>query len=555
MGSEMGWDLRWGGDITAARAPCPRSMDGGAYKRMRMSQDAMMRKEKFRRHDEEESFWQLMEMASYEPVINVSFSTIQAMCLSRDIDVVVDKKPSIPGFKKFINMYYKPFLAHCIRSFFVCGFAAVRFRRLASGDIVPECLPLGSFRWTVVANSMRRENESTTKQITKAEENALRIENSGSYNGQTDFAYTQGKDYLPKFTPRESDESKLLRYRIMVLTGNIKENEIYVYEFVQPTFNVSRNSRFYATVSSPMAGLIHEYRDLREARARRSMADAWNTRAHVVCSLKDSKIPTDQPRENFLATQLTLPAVRAEHNLFLASLAEEEGMQARKITEQIEEEFLENSGNHPPLLHILPKNYDSQMLGQLNPVEDIEQLYNQWTNSVFQLFKIPPKMMIGKSHGLQKEAGMNQRIFSAEMQQLCMHLRVLAANVYSIIYGEEDPHKVNFVIQPAPKIDVESIEDLKMLFEIGSIKPSTAAKLSDTLINADKDILASVNGNMGGMVGVPGEMGALKDRNESKEDRDAGKVTKTELQYQAPKKATPAKFAPPPKVPAGGKKK
>ena len=516
-------------------------MDGGAYKRMRMSQDAMMRKEKFRRHDEEESFWQLMEMASYEPVINVSFSTIQAMCLSRDIDVVVDKKPSIPGFKKFLNMYYKPFLAHCIRSFFVCGFAAVRFRRLASGDVVPECLPLGSFRWTVVANPMRRDGQD--------------IDRSGAENVKPDAQEpTSRKTYLPKFTPRESDESKLLRYKITVLTGNVKENEIYVYEFVQPTFNVSGNSRFYATVSSPMAGLIHEYRDLREARARRSMADAWNTRAHVVCSLKDTKIPTDQPRENFLATQLTLPAVRAEHNLFLASLAEEEGMQARKVTEQIEEEFLENSGNHPPLLHILPKNYDSQMLGQLNPVEDISLLYNQWTNSVFQLFKIPPKMMIGNL-GLTKEAGMNQRIFSAEMQQLCMHLRALAGNVYSIIYGEEDPHKVNFVIQPAPKIDVESIEDLKMLFEIGSIKPSTAAKLSDTLINADKDILASVNGNMGGMVGVPGEMGALKDRNESKEDRDAGKVTRTELQYQAPKKATPAKFAPPPKVPVGGKKK
>eukprot|EP00960_Hanusia_phi_P006418 184017-Hanusia_phi.AAC.1 len=63
-------------------------MDRGAYKRMRLSQDAMMRKDRFRKADEEESFWQLLEMVAYEPVINLAFSTIQAICLSRDIDVL-----------------------------------------------------------------------------------------------------------------------------------------------------------------------------------------------------------------------------------------------------------------------------------------------------------------------------------------------------------------------------------------------------------------------------------------------------------------------------------
>jgi len=529
-------------------------MNPSAYKRMRVSQEAMMRKDKFRGYDEEESFWNLLEMSLYEPVIQVCFSTIQAMCLAKDIDVVVKKKPSIPAFKKFMNYHYKPFLFQSLRTMMVCGFVPVRFRRLASGDVVPECLPLGSFRWTVETNRMRNESEGTNKRISKAEDNALRSENSGSYMGGNADESSRKRDYTPKFTPRYDEESKVLRYRIQILTGNVKENEVFIYEFFPPSFNVTQNSRFYATVNSPMAGLIHEYRDLREAKTRRSLADAWNTRAHVVCSRKDQKIPTDQPRENFLASQLSLPSVREEHQRFIAGINEEEYREMKKSAAQIEDEFLDNSGNHPPLLHILPKNYDSQMLGALKPVEDITQMQVNWINSVFQLFKIPPKLMVG-TLGLTREAGMNQRIFSAEMQQLCGHLRNLAAAVYCIIYSEKEPHTVNFIIQPAPKIDIETIDDLKTLFEIGSIKPSMATKLADTLINADKDILGGVGGNMGGLPGVPGENVPLSERSESKKDKDAGKVTKTELQYQPPKKAAPAKFAPPPKEPAAGKSK
>ena len=517
-------------------------MDAAAYKRMRTSQDLMFKRDRNRYQDEEESFWNLLEMATCEPVIQLCFSTMQSMCLSRDIDVVVKKKPSVPDFKRFLNMYYKPFLSQAIRCMMVCGFVPVRFRRITSGDVVPECLPLGSFRWTVVPNKLKNENDEE-----KEERDQTNTKNADDFESEE-------MHFISKFRPKYDDQSKLLKYKVNVISGNVKDNEIYVYEYMQPTFNVQQNSNFYATVNSPMAGLIHEYRDMRDAKRRRSMADAWNTRAHIVCTVKDQKVPTDQPRENFLASQLTLPSVMEEHQRFLASILNQETSEQRKIMQQIENEFYDNADSHNPLIHILPKNYDSQILGQLNPVEDTTQMQVQWNTSVFQLFKIPPKMMIG-SLGLTKEAGLNQRIFSAEMQQLCNHLRTLSANVYSIIYSEKDPRSVNFIISPSPKIDIESIDDLKTLFEIGSIKPSMANRLADTLINADKDILGGIGGNLGGMPGVPGEFGAMKDRKQSKQDKDAGKIVRTELQYQAPKRATPAKLAPPPKEPAGSKPK
>eukprot|EP00960_Hanusia_phi_P027037 746605-Hanusia_phi.AAC.1 len=210
---------------------------------------------------------------------------------------------------------------------FVCGFAPVRFRRLPSGDVVPECLPLGSFRWSVETNKLKKDSELNKDNSRKG---------GGNKDGNAEQApETDGergnRRYIPRFIPKYEDEGKTLRYKIQVLTGNITEEEVMIYEFVQPNFNISSNSRFYATVNSPMAGLIHEYKDLREARTRRSMADAWNTRAHVVCTLKDTKIPTDQPRENFLATQLTLPSVWEEHQRFLASINNQEYADSKKI--------------------------------------------------------------------------------------------------------------------------------------------------------------------------------------------------------------------------------
>jgi hypothetical protein len=48
-----------------------------------------------------------------------------------------------------------------------------------------------------------------------------------------------------------------------------------VTEWVQPNFNVCENSILHATVQTPLAHLIEEYRILRETTRRYHNADAW----------------------------------------------------------------------------------------------------------------------------------------------------------------------------------------------------------------------------------------------------------------------------------------
>ena len=67
-----------------------------------------------------------------------------------------------------------------------------------------------------------------------------------------------------------------LRYRIQLV---IKDIPFRVTEWVQPNFNVCESSILHATVQSPLAHLIKEYRILRETTRRYHHTDAWCVRA------------------------------------------------------------------------------------------------------------------------------------------------------------------------------------------------------------------------------------------------------------------------------------
>ncbi|EKX46674.1 hypothetical protein GUITHDRAFT_138051 [Guillardia theta CCMP2712] len=120
-------------------------------------------------------------------------------------------------------------------------------------------------------------------------------------------------------------------------------------------------------------------------------------------------------------------------------------------------------------------------------------------------------------------AGMNQRIFSAEMQLLRGHLR---HDQLHHTARTKDRHR-----------DHRRPQDSRRDRFHQAIHGHQACR--HPLITADKD----------------NRWSGWEHGNESKKDRDAGKVTKTELQYQPPKKAAPPKFALPPKEPAAGKSK
>ena len=170
--------------------------------------------------DMAESYYLLMELLTSEPFMQECLQLIVNMCLSRELDFTIKGKAPSAEFRAFVNRHYYQFLKNAIRQ--VQGLCLVVWcvRKLPTGDKYPEVLPLGTFTWTVEQD------------------------NSGH---------------------------RSLKYRIQMV---IKEVQYTVTEWMQPGFKVNENSILHATVQTPLAHLIEEYRILRETTRRYHNADA-----------------------------------------------------------------------------------------------------------------------------------------------------------------------------------------------------------------------------------------------------------------------------------------
>jgi hypothetical protein len=74
---------------------------------------------------------------------------------------------------------------------------------------------------------------------------------------------------------RRDTETKYVQYKVRMNCGGLTEEEIYIYDFVPAKYDICSNSMMYATVVSPIAHLLIDYKNLRQAQIRRSHADAW----------------------------------------------------------------------------------------------------------------------------------------------------------------------------------------------------------------------------------------------------------------------------------------
>lgn len=97
----------------------------------------------------EESYHLLLELCSQEPTMQCCFKIIESTCLARGIDMEIGGKSPSQEFRAFVSRYYLPFAENALRYFFALGFVPWRLRKLSTGDVVPETIPLGLFTWSI----------------------------------------------------------------------------------------------------------------------------------------------------------------------------------------------------------------------------------------------------------------------------------------------------------------------------------------------------------------------------------------------------------------------
>lgn len=409
----------------------------------------------------------LLELVTSEPTILQCFRVIESTCLSQGIFCRIDGSEVTESFQRFLEDHYVPFCRSAIRAMFTYGFVPWRVRRLGKGDQVPEVLAPGTFSWHTEVGPEEQER------------------NPSRYGGAHPSFAKRRKHGAPSSAHPDDDDSRLVIYRVSPTAGGVKEEDISIFISTPPPLDISVNSNIHATVPSPLSYLLNDYKNLREAQRRRSHADAWNTTARIMSTFKPSLRTEDNPTQylmDFVHEDYYAPPALGDR-LFPPFHAHNVWQREHVMRRQ----FMETPSNHHPEVYALPRDHDIVAQPNLQPCEDLSFLLEKYRRDVCSLLGVPHEMIMGRDNGTEtvRKTLSSGRIFSTNMHDICKHLQNLLTSVYTRIYGPRPPGAIHFVLVPMPRLEIETIQDFKVLHEIGALSPDMTVKLSRILLGEE----------------------------------------------------------------------
>ena len=392
-----------------------------------------------RQSDIAESRQLLWELMSYEPTVCQCLRIVESTCLGEGVRCFIDNRECSEAFQRFVDEHYVGFCRRAIQCFFAYGFVPWYVRKDVHGNSLPDVLPHGTFEWG-------------TQPATEEDEPGSR-------------------------------RKPLLVYRVEPQRVNLKPADVHVYEYAQPSLNVSTGSYLNATVCTPMSQVLAEFKELRQAQIRCAYADAWNTTAKLVCTYAPKAHPQDEPGaalmdfvdESYYGEGMGL-GVPMMPPLCATGLASRDA--------QIRKQF-EGVGTHVPDVFTLPKDHAIAPQVLLQPRADIPFLWGKFQQSVAAVMMVPYDMVqsSGPTPETIRKTAASGRIFTSNMTQVCQHLQRLLTQAYEVIY-KGGKGAVRFRLSPLRRLEVESIADLKVLFEIGALTALHGSDVSSLVIEA-----------------------------------------------------------------------
>jgi hypothetical protein len=401
----------------------------------------------------------LLELGCSEPTLQLCFKIIESTCLSQGICCLLNGTQCSKKFQRHIDMHYTCFLKEALRAMLMYGFVPWRLRRLDMGDFIPEVLPSGTFDWNTELGPTEEERRQ------KASGSAW-----SSYNVKNKRPHFKGTD----------DDTRLVVYRVTPTVGDLKREDVNVYIYANPAYNVSINSVLGATVPSPLSHVLTDYKNLRSAQIRRSYADSWNTTAHFISTFKPNMVSQDEP------SQYLMDFVHESHyNVPHIGQNPYPQLEARNWFERdiLLRKQMDRPSTHRPMVYTLPRDHDLTQQIMLSPCEDLPFLLEKFRRDISAATGVPYEMVAGKQGGQETatKTMTSGRLFSANMHEFCRHCQNILMQVYCSIY-KVSPESVEFIMTPMPRLEVECVNDLKVLFDIGALTPDMSIELSRVLL-------------------------------------------------------------------------
>lgn len=356
---------------------------------------------------------------------------IESNVLTREI--VFKPRGTEPSdrFSVFIRTHYDQFVRQALRHIYAYGFVAWRIRKLASGDLVPEALPMASFSWAVVPN-------------------------------------------------KEKDE-KLLKYEITHCLCNVELKNINVIVITPPIYEARSGSN---SPSTPFDSVLEHYKRYKKAEENALTCDEWNSRAqiaHVHNSSQNNNMNErlvtnwiDDAQRNRHLIETGMLYHNCNYNSNTNECNDNDKIRYKKLRDAMEHQMIDHTQ-----INWFPLTDDSQLkqMENLKLNTDFERMFLLYKESVCHAMGIPTQLIIQNTFTSNTaEGGYNtsSRLFNNTMRNLSRQLSFCLQTVYEKIYKEP----CVFELSPLTRLEITSYDTVQKLLEMeNGIHPDTRKAL------------------------------------------------------------------------------
>jgi hypothetical protein len=341
-----------------------------------------------------------------EPYMSFCINQVSNDCLTHPIQIRENNKQLQPQLKQLLEFHFSKFANASLYMMYMCGFVAYYLEKV-NGVRLPHVLPLGSFTW-----SMQRIDTPTTA-----------------------------------VWPFE--------VRIDGIDVSFDKRRVHIFQ--------CHNSPAVYSPLDAVFELYVMYKNCREATVVTSQRQA--TAQVLVTETVDLKDQTISGLQ--LLDETRRYAMCGSHPLAQTDVElRPEQYPEQNVTGMKETWIQRMNDEHPELrVGILPPNSQVTHLAAA-PIDVVmlQEFFNQYIEGVLSFFNIQHRMSTGQFRVTSSQPNSNMKNQYNNILATSKRLEELLRDVYCNCFDVE-PHKVSVTITPQKKLEVSSVQDLKILAE------------------------------------------------------------------------------------------
>lgn len=378
----------------------------------------------------------LIDMACRDPDMVSCITRISNQVLNNDFEVKEGDKSVSPTLTALLNIKYKHFFRDCITASYVCGFVPYYIVK-ENGMRFPRSMPMGSYSWRVRASEKKK-------------------------------------------------QSNVSEYQLIILSGALSESDVHIFEVHTPVFD-----RGEYEICSPLNGMLQYYSIWKNASIKFEVANEWNSSKHITVTeridVKDQTTSGIQLLDEQRRYNLTGQHNNVVHdNLLRLTGNGTTASVATAFNHAVITQFRDDQscvvGSKRAAVHIMPPNTETGELSNMDTGTHMEESRSSYQKACYCFYGLTNLNELHSGHTTQDAtAGTNREQYACVIHMRSI-LNALGREVYAKCF-EVDPQLVKFDIRALPRFEINTVADIKLMWEIGMLTPSDMAALRKTIMN------------------------------------------------------------------------